>query len=525
MGFLPQPPAEPRSAVGGSPSCTGTPRRSSVPRGARSIQTLSVMPYRPPRRDRPAPPACIARRRSTLTLSAAAVFASLLAPGCTTLRQKWDAAVATDVDNPAVPQKPIRIPGVTVSEDDDPTGRQPDYELVDADDRDAGTFQTADNTDPFDQPGPDQPAPDFAAKSALPTKFDDADVVASVNGENLLAGDLLQFEVQLQAATAQIQAAPDASEDPRGLTSTQRAMLLAQVDQERVRMLAERLPAKIEEALLAQRMRRTLKAEQLEKLNAAAATLFDQTELPKMLQKANAQAAAAGKPPIGSKAELRRLMAEQGLNLDAVVTAWKPQQMAMAYVESKTGMASIRISRQEIMDYYDAHQADFTPPKAARWEQIEIPYENEAGKPAALDQVEVAAAELRKGRGFADVAKEHSRGPRADDGGRWDWTAPQAIPKERVAEAVWKQPLGQVGAVIDCPLSPNGFPPGGAYHIIRAIERRGDAPPPLEELSGRIEEIIKGERRKQAVADLLAQERAAAQIEVYVPGTEWPPEN
>ena len=92
-----------------------------------------------------------------------------------------------------------------------------------------------------------------------------------------------------------------------------------------------------------------------------------------------------------------------------------------------------------------------------------------------------------------------------------------------LAAALWEQPVGVVGAAVDCPLSPDGFPPGGTYHIARVIERRGDAPPPLEELRGKIEETIKAKRRQRAVADLLAQERAAAQIEVYVPGTQWPP--
>ncbi len=77
---------------------------------------------------------------------------------------------------------------------------------------------------------------------------------------------------------------------------------------------------------------------------------------------------------------------------------------------------------------------------------------------------------------------------------------------------------------MDCPLSPDGFPPGGSYKIIRVIERRGDGPPPLDELRDRIEDTIKAERRKQAVAALIAQERATAQIEVYVPGAKWPPE-
>ncbi|MFH5805918.1 peptidylprolyl isomerase [Alienimonas sp. DA493] len=483
------------------------------------------MPNRSARRDRSARPAPAERRAArpplrrvrlgvarpapTLAVSAIALFGSVFAPGCAALKQKWDEAVATDVSSPAVPEPPIRIPGAVASADADPT-RSADVG-PDSSDSPTGIELVEAEVDP-----------------AAPRRFEDADVVATVNGEPLLAGDLLQFEVQLNAAAAKIAAAPDAGAvgpgDPPGLTPAQRAMLMAQIDAARNKILAERLPAKIEEALLAQRMRRTMKKEQLEKLNEAVGTLFDQTELPVMLKKANVQAAAAGRSPVRSKEELRRLMAEQGLDLDAVVAAWKPQQMAMAYIEQKTGMSSIRISRQEVQDYYDAHREDFTPPKAARWEQIEVPYENDAGRAAALDVVEAAAGDLRRGRSFAEVATTYSRGPKAEEGGRWDWTAPDALPNKKLARALWEQPVGEVGAAFDCPLSPDGFPPGGAYHIVRVIERRGDAPPPLDDLREQIETKIKAERRQEAVAALIAQERAAAQIEVYVPGVEWPPE-
>ncbi|QDT15957.1 peptidylprolyl isomerase [Alienimonas californiensis] len=456
----------------------------------------------------------MARPASALALSAAAICFSLTAPGCAALKQKWDEAVATDVDNPVVPKKPKRIPGAVASVDTEPT-RSADALSGAADGSAAGSSAI-------------ELVEGRQFEPNAPQHFEDADVVATVNGEPLLAGDLLQFEIQLSDAAARIAAAPDADEavpgGPPGLTAAQRAMLTAQIDAARAKILAERLPAKIEEALLAQRMRRTLKAEQLEKLNEAVGTLFDQTELPEMLRKANVQAVAAGRPPIQSKEELRRLMAEQGLDMDAVVAAWKPQQMAMAYVEQNTGMASIRISRQEVQDYYDAHREDFTPPKAARWEQIEVPYENDAGRSAALDVVEAAAGELRRGRPFAEVAKTYSRGLNAQEGGRWDWTAPDALPNKKLSAALWNQPVGEVGAAFDCPLSPDGFPPGGAYHIVRVIERRGDVAPPLDDLRDQIENKIKGERRREAVASLIAQERAAAQIEVYVRGTKWPPE-
>ena len=478
----------------------------------------------------PARPRHTGPRRATARLTphlAAALAAGVCvaAPGCAAIKQKWEAAIATDVANPALPAKPIRVPGRVVSDDPGPAGG--DLRLAGADA--GGSVRTADASG------------GSVAPAGVP-RFDDADAVASVNGEPLFAGDLLQFEARLmlqdraiEEAAARVAAVPDRGDEapgePPGLTAAQRSAVNAQIEAgradlhaHRARALAQILPGKIEEALLAQMMRRTLEKEQLERLDGMVAGLFEETRLPELLAETSASAAARGLPPVRTKEELRRAMEAQGLSMEAFVAAWKPRQMAMAYVEQKTGAGSIRVSRQEVADYYDAHLADFTPPKEVRFEQIVIPYPDDVGKTAALDLVEVAAADLRRGRPFAEVAADYSRGPNANAGGRWDWTAPSSLTDPKVAAAVWEQPPGEVGPPIDSPLSEDGFPPGGAYTLVRVTQRRGETAPPLDELRGRIENLIKGERRQRSVIDLIAEERDAAQIEIFVPGVVWPPE-
>ena len=286
--------------------------------------------------------------------------------------------------------------------------------------------------------------------------------------------------------------------------------------------LAEMLPAKIEEALLAQRMRRGMDQEQLASLDAMVGTIFRQTELPDMIRRANAGSAANGGPPITNEAELKRLMADQGLSLQAVIDAWKPQQMAMAYVEQHTPVGSIRVSRGEVADYYETHLADFTPPKAARWSQIEVAYGGPAEKLAAVDALDAAAERLRAGEDFAAVAADASSGPHAADGGRWDWTTPDSLADEAADAALWGQPVGEIGAVVDCP-RPHAGPGAGVLKLIRVDERRGDAAPPLSELRDAIEQTIEGEKKHRAITALLTEERARAQVEVFVPGAAWPP--
>ena len=447
------------------------------------------------------------------------------AGGCAGLRQAWDKALASDVAHPAVPEPPPRIAGAVVSPDPAGPGglnRPAPLTLASAGGAPGtgGEVRTAGLADPFSTAGPGSPDTPAAAADG-PPRFDDADVVATVNGEPLLAGEVLAFTLdpRVRQMAEIVETAPNTLEDPRrGLTPGQRDRLRREVDAKRAEALAAALPVKIEEALLAQRMRRGMEREQLESLNAMVGNIFRQERLPDLIRGINDNAAKAGAPPIRTEAELRAVMAAQGESLEEYVAAWKAQQMAMAYVEQHTPVGSIRVSRGEVADYYAAHLKDFTPPKAARWSQIELPYAGPSEKLAAAEVVEVAAAELARGTPFAEVAARYSKGPKADDGGRWDWTVPGSLADAPADAALWAQPVGEIGAVVDCPRGA-----GGVLKLVRVDERRGDAAPPLAELRGDIEEAIKGEKRRRAVSALLTEERARAQVEVFVPGTAWPP--
>ena len=469
------------------------------------------MPARPDRREPPVtrrPAARHARRaaRSGAAPPLAGLLATLMctaAGGCAGLQQAWDRAVASDVANPAVPPPPPRLAGATVAPEPREERPAPLSLASSSGGRSAGggEVKTADAfaAAAFAPAGPAAAAP----------RFGDADVVATVNGEPLLAGDLLQFDADLAGAAKVVADAPNKLEDPvRGLSPAQRDRIRTEMHRLRTQRLAERLPVKIEEALLAQRMRRSMGKEQLEGLDAMVAGVFEQTELPGMMERAGVQ----------TKAELERVMASQGLTLKAVIDAWKPQQMAMGFVQQNVPLESVRVSRGEIRDYYDAHLAEFTPPRAARWSQIELSYGSAAEKSAALDVIEVAAADLRRGRTFAEVAEEYSQGPKSDDGGRWDWTKPGSLADDAADAALWAQPVGEVGAPVDCPRGA-----GGVLRLILVNERRGDAAPPLAELRDEIETRLKDRKIQRAVDALKVEERAAAQVEIFVPGVAWPP--
>ena len=469
----------------------------------------------------PDPRAPVPRLHTALACAVLGVALLPTAGGCAGLRQAWDKAIASDVAHPAVPEPPPRIAGATVAPELVPGGLDRPSPLTLAGADGGGQVRTAALNDPFSDAPPSAPS---AAAADGPPHFDDADVVATVNGEPLLAGDLLQFEADLARLAEIVETAPNTLEDPeRGLTPGQRHQLRQQLDAERARRLAERLPVKIEEHLLAQRMRRAMDEEQLESLDAMVGTIFRQTAMQEMIRQANDQAAAAGDPPVRDEADLKKLMAGQGTRLQAVIDAWKPQQMAMAYVEQHTPTASIRVSRGEIADYYETHLDEFTPPRAARWSQIELPYAGPSEKLAAAEVIEVAAAELKRGTPFAEVASQYSKGPKADDGGRWDWTVPDSLADAPADAALWNQPVGEIGAVVDCPRPRQNGGAGGVLKLIRVDERRGDAAKPLSELRGRIEKVIEGEKKHRAIQALLTEERARAQVEVFVPGAVWPP--
>ncbi len=114
------------------------------------------------------------------------------------------------------------------------------------------------------------------------------------------------------------------------------------------------------------------------------------------------------------------------------------------------------------------------------------------------DRLDSTVAEIlgkiKAGMAFAELAKAYSEGPRAEEGGDQGWIT---APSGKLQEAIQSLATGDV--------TPTAVDLGSNLYIIRVIERREEAVPPLDDtLRRRIEEILRREEENRRYDDFLA---------------------
>lgn len=121
------------------------------------------------------------------------------------------------------------------------------------------------------------------------------------------------------------------------------------------------------------------------------------------------------------------------LTLEDVKKRAKRQAMVMYYLRELFKPVTHEPTRRELMKYYKTHLDEFTTAARAELFLIEIPYRELLGKPfskasqeeqaqartQARRQLEEAVAALEQGTPFEQVARQYSKGIRAQTGGAW----------------------------------------------------------------------------------------------------------
>jgi len=154
----------------------------------------------------------------------------------------------------------------------------------------------------------------------------------------------------------------------------------------------------------------------------------------------------------------------------------------------------IAVSQQEVEKYFLEHQNDFREPEQVRVKQIVTKTEEEAEKIRKL---------ILRGESFEQLAKKHSLGPEAKQGGDLGYFPKGRMPPT-IEEACFKLWSSHVSKVV---ASPYGF------HLFQLVDRRPDRELTLEQASQAIEQKLTAEKIREAESYYIRTLREAASIE------------
>ncbi len=310
------------------------------------------------------------------------------------------------------------------------------------------------------------------AKAIQPPGLNQSNVVARVNGEPILEGDVLE---------------------PYSRFFEQNADRMRPNDVEKAKMqiLKRDLDGHVERVLLTQALRSGLKGEQFDQMKSRLGDYFEEYAK-EIMEKAD----------VTTKYELAVKLEKEGQSLESLERTFVNRQLALVYMRQNVS-EEIRVGRTDLLDYYQRHSDDYLLEEQVKWQRIQVQYRKHGGKLKAVEHLEKAINELREGAEFADVARRYSDGRKAKTGGYQDWTRRGELANEEVDKALFRLPLNTPSRIFEDKTS---------YQIVRVLERQERGYVPFEEVQEEIRAAVEREKKNAESDRVIAELRKTAEI-------------
>ncbi len=157
------------------------------------------------------------------------------------------------------------------------------------------------------------------------------------------------------------------------------------------------------------------------------------------------------------------------------------------------------VTRQELVEYYQSHLAEFTHPDEIRIERLVAPW----AAFADVEEARRAMAHLRARAMAQDSQAQPGTNYKAVQVDVLEWMRREDMPTPVAEQRLFNMPLGEFSPLLE---DPSGI------QTLRIIDRHTAGVVPLETVAGEIEHKLVAERRQAAERNYLERLRAAARI-------------
>ena len=198
--------------------------------------------------------------------------------------------------------------------------------------------------------------------------------------------------------------------------------------------LRKRLPKYVDDELVMQAVKLKIPAERQKEVRETLEPRFQELlEKMRVGQQKN------------SMQELYDWLASQGSSVEDLRNSFVRIQLVEGYITSNAQVPE-KVSREELLRYYDEHLADYTPPEQLRFSKIVVRFEKHGGREGADARMAEALAALSAGRDFGDVAAEYSDALNAEKRGDMGWVRRGTLTAD-LEEQLFSMQVGSVSEV------------------------------------------------------------------------------
>ena len=220
-----------------------------------------------------------------------------------------------------------------------------------------------------------------------------------------------------------------------------------------------------------------------------------------------------------SQGELDQALRGLGTTLAQQAKDYGEQMMGMEAAQNSLGLRNkhdkrYQVTHQEMIDYYQAHQADFQVPAKATFEILSARFSRFNGdRQATHAHAAMMGNEVFLGGvPFPAVAKRHSQEPLADSGGLYENISPGSLASKTIDQAVFKLEVGKLSQIIE---------DDQGYHIVRVKERKPAGVVSFEEQQGEIRKKLEAQKRAAEQQKYMTELRERTKIwTIYDPPAE-----
>ena len=218
---------------------------------------------------------------------------------------------------------------------------------------------------------------------------------------------------------------------------------------------------------------------------------------------------------LDSMEALQKAAEAQGVSYEDFKQNLKNQIVTQQVIQREVG-SHVQVKPEEVKQFYDEHQAEFTRAEMVRLSEILVSTQqpsidkNNPTPPdaerleAAQKKAEEALAAIRKGEPFEEVAKKYSEGPSAAQGGDLGAFKRGTMARELEDRTFAMKP----GEVTDVIRTKQGFV------ILKVTEHSPAGVPPMKTVEPNIQEAIYFQKLQPALREYLTKLREQAYIDI-----------
>ncbi len=192
--------------------------------------------------------------------------------------------------------------------------------------------------------------------------------------------------------------------------------------------------------------------------------------------------------------EASRLQIDKKPKVKANIESLTEQLLASEYV--KHLQSQIKIGEDELKQYYEKNRSEFQQPEQIRARHILV---------KTAEDAKAIKRELKKGKDFAQLAKEKSTGPSGERGGDLDWFGRGRMDPQ-FEKAAFNLKKGEVSDIVHTRFG---------YHIIKLDDRKKAKQKTFDEAKNQIEMKLQRQRVNEKIEETKIRLKKEMKVEIF----------